>query len=97
MGGIVFERAKSRDGTAKRTSGYVEAAVKRGSIKKGVMRKLKKNSQEKACARDSILIKLDVIDLHFFKTESPAHVFSCEFCEICKNKFFCITLLNDYF
>lgn len=52
------------------------------------MRKFKKNSQEKACARVSILIKLDVIDLHFFKTESPAHVFSREFCEICKNKFF---------
>ena len=42
MGGIVFERAKSRDRTAKRTSDYVEAVVKRGSIKKGVMRKLKK-------------------------------------------------------
>ena len=47
MGGIVFERAKSRDGTAKRTSDYVEAAVKSGSIKKGVMRKLKKIYKKK--------------------------------------------------
>ena len=47
MGGFVFERAKSRDRTAKRTSDYVEAVVKRGSIKKGVMRKLKKNHKKK--------------------------------------------------
>ena len=30
---IVFEKAKGRGGTVNRTSNYVEAAVRRGSIK----------------------------------------------------------------
>ena len=72
---IVFERAKGRDGTVNRTSDYVDAAVKRGSIKK-VLWEISQNSQENGCARVSILIKLDVTDLQLLlNRESRTSVF----------------------
>ena len=46
---------------------------------------ISQNSQEKTCARDSFLIKLQA---YFIKKESLAQVFSFEFCEVSKNTFF---------
>ena len=46
---IIFERAKGRDGTVNRTSDYVDAAVKRGSIKKGIMRNFAKFTRKRLC------------------------------------------------
>ena len=45
------------------------------------------NSQEKTCARVSFLIKLQALG-SFIKKDTLPQVFSCEFCEICKNSFF---------
>ena len=56
--------------------GLTEAVVQRCSVKK-VFLEILQNSQENTCARVS-----------FFKKESLAQVFSCEFCEISKNTFF---------
>ena len=52
-----------------------EAVIQRRSVEK-VFLEISQNSQENTCARDSILIKLQV------NFES-----SCEFCEIFKNTF----------
>ena len=46
------------------------------------------NSQENTYARVSFLIKLQAWGLQLFKKETPAQVFSCEFCEISRNTFF---------
>ena len=61
----------------------------RCSIKK-VFLEISKNSQENACARVSILIKLQALAsaCNFIKIETLAQVFSCEFCKISKNTFF---------
>ena len=56
------------------------------SVKK-VFLKISQNSQEKTCPRASFLIKLQVEASNFIKKETLAQVFSCEFCEILKNKF----------
>ena len=54
-------------------------------MKKGVL-KISQNSQENTCASVSFLIMLR-LDA-FIKKETLAQLFSCEFCEICKNTFF---------
>ena len=54
-------------------------------MKKGVL-KISQNSQENTYASVSFLIKLR-LDA-FIKKETLAQLFSCEFCEICKNTFF---------
>ena len=59
---IVFYMAKGRGGAVNKTSDYAEAAVERGSIKK-VLWKILQNSQENACGRVSVLIKLEIVDL----------------------------------
>ena len=59
----------------------------RCSVKKGVLRNFK-NFQEKTCARDYFLIKLQALAFNFIKKESLTQVFSCEFSEISKNTFF---------
>ena len=46
------------------------------------------NSQEVFCAGISFSIKLNSVTWNFIKNESLAQLFSCEFCEICKNVFF---------
>ena len=51
---------------------------------KKVFLKISDNSRENTCARVSFLIKLQA-------TDTLAQVFSCEFCEIFKNIFFCRT------
>ena len=48
-----------------------------------------KDSQKNICAGISFLIKLLTLQIcKFFKNEPLAQVFSCEFCEICKNTYF---------
>ena len=54
-----------------------KAFARRYSVKMFFV-KISQNSQENTCTRDSFLIKLTL-----------AQVFSCEFCEIFKNTFFC--------
>ena len=50
---------------------------------------ISQNSQENICAGISFLIKLLTLYIYsFIKNKSLAQVFSCEFCEICKNTFF---------
>ena len=49
---------------------------------------ISQNSQENTGVRDSFLIKLKIEACDFIKIESPAQVFSCEFCEISENIFF---------
>ena len=46
------------------------------------------NLQENTCATVSFLIKLQASACNFFKKETLAQVFPCEFCEISKNTFF---------
>ena len=50
-------------------------------LEEKVFLEILQNSQENTCARVSFLIK-------FFKKETLALVFSCEFCKISKNIFF---------
>ena len=63
------------------------------SIKK-VFLKIVQFSQENTCARVSLLIKLQASGnfiasgCNCLKKETPAQVFSCEFCKIFKNSFF---------
>ena len=50
------------------------------------------NSQENTCARVSFLTKLQQLalalaGLSFIEKETPAQVFSCEFCKISMNSF----------
>ena len=49
---------------------------------------ISQNLQENTCARDYVLIKLQVEAYNFIKKETVAQVFSREFCEISKNTFF---------
>ena len=53
-----------------------------------VFLKISNNSQENTCPRASLLIKLQASFCNFIKKETPAQVFSCEFCEIFKSTFF---------
>ena len=50
--------------------------------------KLLQNLLENTCARVSFLIKLQVEAYNFIKKEALAQVFSCEYCEVFKNRFF---------
>ena len=59
---------------------FTDAVGQMYSVKK-VFLEILQNSQENTCARASLLIKL-------IKKETPAQVFSREFCEIFKNVFF---------
>ena len=45
------------------------------------------NSQQNTCARVSFLIKLQAEAYNFIKKETPAQLFSCEFCRISGNTF----------
>ena len=45
------------------------------------------NSQENACARIIFFNKVAGLSQQLYKKETPAQVFSCEFCEISKNTF----------
>ena len=49
---------------------------------------ISQNIQENTCARDYILIKLQVVVWNFIKEETVAQVFSREFCEISRNTLF---------
>ena len=55
------------------------------SVKNVFLETCLQNSQEKACVRDSILIKLHSKGC---EKETLAQLFSCEFCKISKNPFF---------
>ena len=55
------------------------------SVKNVFLERCSQNSQEKACVRDSILVKLHSLGC---KKETLAQVFSCEFSKISKNIFF---------
>ena len=56
--------------------------------RKEVFLKLLQDSQENTCARVSFFDKVAGLACNFIKKETLAQVFSCEFCEICKNTFF---------
>ena len=56
---------------------YVEAVVRRCSVKK-LLIEILQNSQENTCARVSFSVK----------KETLTQMFSCEFCEISKNTFY---------
>ena len=56
---------------------------------KKVFLEISQNSQEKTCARDSFLIKLQALACgNFIQKEALAQVFYCEFCEYSKNTSF---------
>ena len=59
----------------------------RCSIKKGVLRKFAKFTGKHLC-RSLFFKKVAGLACHFIKKVTPAQVFSCEYCEICKNTFF---------
>ena len=63
-----------------------EAVVRRCSVKK-VLLEISQNSQENNCAGDSFLTKPQACN--FIKKDSLVQVFSCAFCKISKNTFFC--------
>ena len=46
---IVFEKTEGRSGTVNRTSVYAEAAVRKGSLKKSVMRNFVKFTRKHLC------------------------------------------------
>ena len=52
-----------------------------------VFLEISKNSQGSTCARASFLIKLQASACYFIKKETPAQVFSRNFCKISKNTF----------
>ena len=56
--------------------------------RKEVFLKLLQDSQENTCARVSFFEKVAGLACNFIKKETLGQVFSCEFCEICKNTFF---------
>ena len=62
-----------------------EAVTRSCSVKK-LLLKISRNSQERACARVSLLIKLQTSG-NFIKKEALAQVFSYEFSEISMNTF----------
>ena len=49
---------------------------------------MSQNSQNKHLCRSLFLIKLQDWNLQLYKEETPIQVFSFEFCEIFKNKFY---------
>ena len=65
---------------------FTEAVAHNCSVKK-VFLEISQNSQEKTSTRVSFLIKLQASDMQFFKKDSLAEEFSCEFCEISQNNF----------
>ena len=75
-----------------RKSLHTESVTWRCSVK-NVLLEISQNSQENICARVYFLIKLQASACNFFKKETLAQVFSCEFCEIPKNSFSCRTPL----
>ena len=72
---------------SERYPGRIRSSHRRCSIKK-VFLKISQNSQEKTCAKVSLLIKLQASACNYIKKETPAQMFSCELCEIIKNIFF---------
>ena len=44
-----------------------------------------------------VYLSLTLKTSNFIKRDTPTQVFSCEFCEIFKNTFFCRTLLVSFF
>ena len=62
-----------------------EAVTRSCSVKK-LLLKISRNSQERACARVSLLIKLQTSG-NFIKKEALAQVFSYEFSEVSMNTF----------
>ena len=65
-----------------------EAAII-GLLQDKVFLEISQNSQENCRARASFFIKLQASALQlYFKKETPAQVFSCEFCDFSKNTFF---------
>ena len=48
---------------------------------------ISQNSQENTSAGECFLKKLQALACSFIKKETPAQVFSCEFCKICENFF----------
>ena len=71
-----------------------EAATK-GVLHKKLFLKILQNSQENTCARVSYFNK---VACNFIKIrDSGTQAFSCEFCEVFKNTFFCRTHLVDCF
>ena len=64
-----------------------EAVVQRCTLEKAFL-EISQNSQENTCARVSFFNKVAGLGLQFyFKKETLAQVFSCEFCKISKNTF----------
>ena len=72
----------------------------RSSVKKELVLRISQNLQENTCARVSLLIKSLAWDFQLYEKETPAKVFSCEFCEIFKNIYseehLCWLLLNEF-
>ena len=68
------------------TSFLIEAVVRRCFVKQ-VFLEISQNLQENTCARVSFLLKLLAWACNFIKKDTPAQVFSCEFCEISKYTF----------
>ena len=62
----------------------LEPVTQRFSVK-NVFLEISQNLLENTSARVSFLIKLRASAWNFIKKETLAQVFSCEFCEICKN------------
>ena len=60
------------------------AVVRMCSVKKGVLRNFAKFTRKHLCQR----LFFNKVAGNFIKKESLAQVFSCEFCEISKNRFF---------
>ena len=60
---------------------FMEKRPSEGLFKKGVKKNFTKFTRKHLCR----------------KNETLAHVFPCEFCEICKNTFFCRTRPGDCF
>ena len=57
---------------------YSEAVAQRYSVKKALL-EISQNSQQNTCARPQAC--------NFIKKETLVQVFTCEFCEFCKNTF----------
>ena len=64
-----------------------EAVARRYSIEK-VFLGISQNSPENTGFRVSFLLKLRADALNVIQKETPAQVFSCEFCKISNNTFF---------
>ena len=67
----------------------VDRNSQRCNVKIELLLETLQNSQENTCARVSFLIiKLSASACNFIKKQTLAQMFSREFCEISKNKFF---------